>query len=43
MELVLVVDNRQFKELDENVKVVEQHCKDIANTINAVCDRYAFA
>ncbi|XP_065167379.1 disintegrin and metalloproteinase domain-containing protein 12-like isoform X2 [Atheta coriaria] len=36
VELVLVVDNRQFKELDENVKVVEQHCKDIANTINAL-------
>ena len=36
VELVLVVDNREFKELGEDLRVVNKHCKDIANIINAV-------
>lgn len=36
VELVLVVDNKVFKSLDKNITKVHQHCKDIANIINAV-------
>lgn len=36
VELVLVVDNRVYKALDENLKKVHSHCKDIANIINAL-------
>lgn len=36
VELVLVVDNKVFKSLDRNYTKVHQHCKDIANIINAV-------
>lgn len=36
VELVLVIDNKVYKALDSNLKKVHQHCKDIANIINAV-------
>lgn len=36
VELVLVADNREYKELGENVNRVEEHCKNIANIVNAV-------
>lgn len=36
VELVLVVDNRLFKELGSRISKVEQHCKDITNIINGV-------
>ncbi|CRK98583.1 CLUMA_CG011979, isoform A [Clunio marinus] len=36
VELVLVVDNKVFKSLDKNFTKVHQHCKDIANIINAL-------
>lgn len=36
VELVLVADNREYKELGENINRVEEHCKNIANIINAV-------
>lgn len=38
VELVLVVDNKVFKTMDKNFTKVHQHCKDIANIINAVRD-----
>lgn len=36
VELVMVIDNREYKELEENPQRVIQHCKTIANIINAV-------
>jgi hypothetical protein len=36
VELVLVVDNREYKELGESTSRVEHHCKTIANIINGV-------
>lgn len=36
MELVLVIDKKEYIALDENLSKVYQHCKDIANIINAV-------
>ncbi|XP_019758376.2 disintegrin and metalloproteinase domain-containing protein 9 [Dendroctonus ponderosae] len=36
LELVLVVDNREFKELGENQRRVVDHCKTIANIINGL-------
>lgn len=36
VELVLVVDNKVFKSLDRDFTKVHTHCKDIANTINAL-------
>lgn len=36
LELVLVVDNREFKELGESQRRVVDHCKTIANIINGV-------
>ncbi|XP_017779843.1 PREDICTED: disintegrin and metalloproteinase domain-containing protein 9 isoform X2 [Nicrophorus vespilloides] len=36
VELVLVVDNREYKELGESMKKVQQHSKDIANIINGL-------
>lgn len=36
VELVLVVDNKVYKSLGENLKKVHSHCKDIANIMNAV-------
>lgn len=36
VELVLVVDNREFKEFNEDKGKVEQRCKQIANIINGV-------
>lgn len=36
MELVLVIDKKEYMALDENLDKVHQHCKDIANIINAV-------
>ena len=36
VELVIVVDNKVFKMFGENVKKVHQHCKDLANIVNAV-------
>jgi hypothetical protein len=33
---VLVVDNKEYKELGESREKVNQHCKEIANIINAV-------
>lgn len=36
VELVLVVDNGEYKELGENMNRVKQHCKSIANIINSV-------
>jgi hypothetical protein len=32
----MVVDNKVFNALDKNLTKVHQHCKDIANIINAV-------
>ncbi|XP_071867032.1 disintegrin and metalloproteinase domain-containing protein meltrin isoform X2 [Bombus fervidus] len=36
VELVLVIDKKEYIALDENVDKVYQHCKDIANIINAL-------
>lgn len=36
VELVLVIDKKEYIALDENLDKVHQHCKDIANIINAV-------
>lgn len=36
VELVLVIDKKEYMALDENLDKVHQHCKDIANIINAV-------
>ncbi|KAK3918756.1 Disintegrin and metalloproteinase domain-containing protein 12, partial [Frankliniella fusca] len=36
VELVLVVDHKEFLELDSSKEKVYQHCKDIANIINAL-------
>ncbi|KAG8230722.1 hypothetical protein J437_LFUL010823, partial [Ladona fulva] len=36
VELVLVVDKREYKELGESLPKVYKHCKDIANIINAL-------
>lgn len=36
VELVLVVDNREYKELGESIRKVEHRCKEIANIINRV-------
>ncbi|CAG9804945.1 unnamed protein product [Chironomus riparius] len=36
VELVLVVDNKVFTSLDSDITKVHQHCKDIANIINAL-------
>lgn len=36
VELVLVVDNKEYKELGESREKVNHHCKEIANIINAV-------
>jgi hypothetical protein len=38
VELVLVVDNKEYKELGESREKVNHHCKEIANIINAVSD-----
>lgn len=32
----MVVDNKAYKSFGENMKRVQQHCKDLANIINAV-------
>lgn len=42
VELVLVVDNKVFKGLGENLKKTHQRCQDIANIINAVRDIFIF-
>uniref|UniRef100_A0A1A9WS33 Peptidase M12B domain-containing protein n=1 Tax=Glossina brevipalpis TaxID=37001 RepID=A0A1A9WS33_9MUSC len=36
VELVMVVDNKAYKSFGENMKKVHQHCKDLANIINAL-------
>ncbi|XP_050302045.1 snake venom metalloproteinase atroxase-like [Anthonomus grandis grandis] len=36
VELVIVVDNREFKELEESTRRVLDHCKNIANIINGL-------
>ncbi|KAK4875058.1 hypothetical protein RN001_011480 [Aquatica leii] len=36
VELILVVDNAEFKEMGENHQRVEHHCQQIANLINAL-------
>ncbi|XP_032680075.1 uncharacterized protein LOC116848283 [Odontomachus brunneus] len=36
VELVLVIDKKEYMALDENLNKVYQHCKDIANIINAL-------
>lgn len=36
VELVIVVDNKVYKHFGENAKRVHQHCKDLANIVNAV-------
>lgn len=36
VELVLVIDKKEYIALDENLDKVHQHCKDIANIINAL-------
>ncbi|XP_054288556.1 disintegrin and metalloproteinase domain-containing protein 12 [Macrosteles quadrilineatus] len=36
VELVLVMDNKEYKALGENMDKVNNHCKDIANIINAL-------
>lgn len=40
VELVIVVDNKVYKNFQENTKKVHQYCKGIANIINAVSDIY---
>ena len=39
VELVLVIDNKEYTALGENLARVHQHCKDIANIINAVSNQ----
>ncbi|XP_078032535.1 zinc metalloproteinase-disintegrin-like berythractivase [Augochlora pura] len=36
VELVMVIDKKEFMALDENYDKVHHHCKDIANIINAL-------
>lgn len=36
MELVIVIDNDIYKEMNENLDKVHKYCKDIANIINSV-------
>ncbi|EDW16714.2 disintegrin and metalloproteinase domain-containing protein 12 isoform X1 [Drosophila mojavensis] len=36
VELVIVVDNKVYKHFGENAKRVHQHCKDLANIVNAL-------
>jgi len=36
VELVIVVDNKVYKAYQESAKKVHQHCKNLANIINAV-------
>ncbi|EDW85054.2 uncharacterized protein Dwil_GK14446 [Drosophila willistoni] len=36
VELVIVVDNKVYKHFGENTKKVHQHCKDLANIVNAL-------
>lgn len=36
VELVLVVDNKEYKAFGESQEKVNHHCKEIANIINAV-------
>lgn len=36
VELVIVVDNKVYKSFGESPRKVHQHCKDLANIINAV-------
>ncbi|XP_076233751.1 disintegrin and metalloproteinase domain-containing protein meltrin [Calliopsis andreniformis] len=36
VELVFVIDKKEYMALDENLDKVYQHCKDIANIINAL-------
>lgn len=36
VELALVIDKKEYVALDENLDKVYQHCKDIANIVNAV-------
>ncbi|XP_060645498.1 disintegrin and metalloproteinase domain-containing protein 12 [Drosophila nasuta] len=36
VELVIVVDNKLYKHFGENAKRVHQHCKDLANIVNAL-------
>lgn len=36
VELVIVVDNDVYKEMDENLDKIHKYCKDIANIINSV-------
>lgn len=36
VELVLVVDNKEYKAFGESREKVNHHCKEIANIINAV-------
>ncbi|XP_065371221.1 disintegrin and metalloproteinase domain-containing protein 9 [Calliphora vicina] len=36
VEIVIVVDNKAFKSFNENFKKVHQHCKDLANIMNAL-------
>lgn len=36
VELVMVLDNKEYSALGENMQRVNNHCKDIANIINAV-------
>ncbi|XP_059217905.1 disintegrin and metalloproteinase domain-containing protein 9 [Stomoxys calcitrans] len=36
VEIVIVVDNKAYKSFSENTKKVHQHCKDLANIMNAL-------
>lgn len=36
VELVIVVDNDVYKEMNENLDKIHKYCKDIANIINSV-------
>lgn len=42
VELVLVIDNREYKELGESRQRVIQHCKTIANIINGVSSNFHY-
>lgn len=38
VELVIVVDNDVYKDMNENLDKIHQYCKDIANIINSVSE-----
>lgn len=43
VELILVVDNAEYKEMGDSMSKVEHHCKTIANIINGVSKSFLFS